>query len=420
MRLVHFVIGASPGFSGGTNRFLLLLILALVSVSGNAQIDPEQRRLIQLGYNQPLEGKAPIAAYGFYYYNRPGFFQTNLTLRLALAPIYVDAELGISQLIGPHTDVAIGISGGGFADSYSEIRGGGFRQEESFTGHGGDLSASVYHRFNPNYMIPLWAIFRVSGDVAFYERDRKTDPAFEVPEDIQALNFRTGLRLGGREPSLTAPLAMEVSAWYEGVFRTEGNRYGFGEDREVEAQTHRFWTRALLKYTFDPSEQYVDFSITAGTSLEADRFSAYRLGGFLPFSSEFPLSIPGYYFQELSAKRFFLVNGQYAFPLEPEKNWSVSIFGATGMVDYTDGLEQPGDWHSGVGGGITYASPSRSWFVSVVYGYGIDAIRHEKRGANQVGLLFQYDFDAKKRDPLRPFRPEVNPYRSRGGERIFR
>src|SRR5690349_1331864 len=87
----------------------------------HAQIDPQRRELIQLGYNQPLEGRGPLAAYGFYYLNKPQFLQrTNLTLRLAVAPVYIDSEFGISQALSPRTDVGFGLAGGGFADSYSE------------------------------------------------------------------------------------------------------------------------------------------------------------------------------------------------------------------------------------------------------------------------------------------------------------
>ncbi|PYI82564.1 MAG: hypothetical protein DME26_17245, partial [Verrucomicrobia bacterium] len=111
------------------------------------QIDPEKRRLLQLGYNQSLEGRGPIAGYGFFYYNQPNFLRTNLTLRASIAPVYLDTELGISQLLGPQTDFALGLAGGGFADSYSEIRRGVYRRKESFTGHSGELSSSIYHCF---------------------------------------------------------------------------------------------------------------------------------------------------------------------------------------------------------------------------------------------------------------------------------
>src|SRR3954469_13178115 len=90
-------------------RGWVLTVVAAVLIQGKiyGQLDPEKRRLIQLGYNQPLEGRAPISGYGFFYYNNPDFINTNMVLRLAIAPVYVDSELGFKGLITPNTDVAI-------------------------------------------------------------------------------------------------------------------------------------------------------------------------------------------------------------------------------------------------------------------------------------------------------------------------
>src|SRR5947199_10858371 len=110
--------------------FGFLFVFPLFSVFKlHAQIDPETRRLLQIGYNQPLEGQGPIAGYGFYLYNEPHFWATNLTLRAAVAPVYLDIELGFNNLLGPKTDLAIGLAGGGFAKSYSEIPKGVFHKE---------------------------------------------------------------------------------------------------------------------------------------------------------------------------------------------------------------------------------------------------------------------------------------------------
>ena len=89
----------------------------LLPVVASAQIDPVKRDLIQFGYNQPAEGRAPLSGYAFYYHNAPDFLRTNLTLRLAVAPTYLDSELGFAHALGPETDLALGLAGGGFADS---------------------------------------------------------------------------------------------------------------------------------------------------------------------------------------------------------------------------------------------------------------------------------------------------------------
>jgi len=185
----------------------ILWLALFVPFIATAQIDPYRRDLVQLGYHQALEGHAPFASYAFYYHNQPDFLRTNLTLRLALAPVYLDFELGFVNGLGPNTDFA---------------------------------------------------------------------------------------------------LAMELSAWYEGPFRTDSGLYGFGGDREVEPRSHLFWLEAALTYTLPKSQQNLSVRLIAGSSLDADRFSAYRLGGFLPLGSEFPLSVPGDCYQEISARQFAL------------------------------------------------------------------------------------------------------------------
>ena len=176
---------------------------------------------MQFGYNQAFEGHPPLAGYAYYYHNQPDFLRTNLTLRLAVAPVYLDANLGFVNGLGPNTDFAIGVAGGGYADSYNEIHGGTFYQSESFEGNGAEISASIYHRFNPAEQIPLNYILRGTAHYADYNRNNDTSPEFVLPNNHTDFSMRTGLRWGGVEPTLFPPLAMELSAWYEGHLRTD-------------------------------------------------------------------------------------------------------------------------------------------------------------------------------------------------------
>jgi len=394
-----------------------VLLLLWGATCGQAQLDPTKRELIQLGYNYPLQGHGPLSAYAFYYANLPNFYRTNLTLRLAIAPVYLDSEVGLAHLLGENTDVGLGLAGGGFADSYSEIRRGKYLREESFTGHGGGASASVYHLFNPGQRVPLYGLVRSELHYAIFSRDKETAPGFALPEDQPTMNFRTGLRLGGREPLMLPDVAMEISAWYENILRFQPSVYGFNGDRELKETSHLFWARALLAYTFPKIKHSFSVNLTAGTSANEDRFSAYRLGGILPLASEFPLTLPGYYFQEITASRFVLFGAQYSLPLDEKKNWAVTAVATTAAVRYLRGLEQPGQWHSGVGGGISYRSPKDAWQILVAYAYGVDAIRSEGRGAHSIGLLLQFDLERAHRNL---FDPAEQPLRSRGLERIFR
>ena len=392
----------------------MVLLGVAISCPWNAfgQIDPVKRELVQFGYNAPLEGHPPLAAYAFFYYNQPEFLRSNLTLRLAIAPTYVDSELGIRHVLDENTDLGIGIAGGGYADSYYEIRQGKYLQNESFDGFGGQANVSLYHLFNPGYQIPLNGVLRGTAHFATYSRTSDTAQNFELPDDMGIFTVRTGLRWGGREPTLFPALAMELSVWYEGVLRGQSDTYGFS-DRHVESHTHLFYGEAFLAYTLPKLKHNFSINITAGTSVDADRFSAYRLGGFLPMVAEFPLSLPGYYYQELSAERFALFAGNYTIPLDHHHRWNITATAATAYVDFLPGLEQPGHWNSGVGGGIFYTS--RTWRVMVGYGYGIDAIRDTGRGAQTIGFLWQLDWEPAKEAFFNGGQP--GPWR--GFQRVF-
>jgi hypothetical protein len=372
----------------------ILLIAGIVCPhAAFAQIDPVKRELIQFGYNQSLIGSSPISAYAFYYYNRPDFLDnTNLTLRMAVAPVYMDSELGILHALGPNTHLGFGLAGGGFADSYYEVRQGDYLKAESFNGDGVTGAASIYHLFNPGHRIPLNGLLRVETHYAAYNRDDDTARSFVLPPNQPEFNVRAGFRFGGKEPVMLPDLAMELSAWYVGQFRLDPGDYGFNNDRHVNAVSHQVWARALLDYTFE-SKQSFQVSITAGDTAKADRFSAYRLGGFLPLAAEFPLSLPGYFYQELSATRFALFNASYSVPIDPQKRFAVMGIASGALVQYLPGLEQPGHWNSGVGAGISYHSSSGAWQILVDYGYGFQAIRDSGRGGQTVGLLFQLNLE---------------------------
>lgn len=370
-----------------------MLSLCLCCPWARAQVDPIQRSLLQLGYDQPLNGRGPQAVYAYYYYNRPELVGTNVALRLAIAPAYVDGEIGFRELLSPNTDVGIGVYGGAFGDNYYEVRQGDYRLGESFDGHGGGTALSVYHLVNPGRQIPLNLVARLGFRYSAYARTRDTEDAFEIPDDRPMLFTRFGIRLAGKEPVLDPDLGLELSLWYERQWRWNDGPYGFAGDREVSDQSALYWLYAGVNYSWTNIGHRVSFAFTAGGSSESDRFSAWRLGGVLPLVAEFPLILPGYYYQELTATRFVHLYASYQFPLDPRKRVLLRFEAATANLEYLPGFEQPDDWQSGVGAGLIYSPQNRAFRVVARYGYGLNAQRNrDDEGGHSVGLLFQYDF----------------------------
>src|SRR5215510_3397167 len=99
-------------------RCLISVWVFVSGLSGLGQVDPFHRNLLQLGYDQPAGRQGPHGIYAYYYYNDPVFFGTNRALRLAIAPAYLDGEVGFREVLFPYTDVGVGFYGGAYGDNY--------------------------------------------------------------------------------------------------------------------------------------------------------------------------------------------------------------------------------------------------------------------------------------------------------------
>ncbi len=370
--------------------------MSLLACPALAQIDPIHRNLLQLGYDQPVEDQGPQAIYAYYYYNNPEIAGTNTALRLALAPLYVDGELGFRQLLSRSTDVGIGLYGGAFGDNYYEVRQGNYRRRESFDGHGGGTALSIYQLVNPGMLIPLNLVARGGVRYSTFSRTSDTADSFELPDGRPMPFVRGGVRLAGKEPVLYPDLGLELSVWAERQWRLNDGRYGFARDRQMNERSDLFWAYAGLDYSWTNIGHRVSFAATAGGAADVDRFSAWRLGGVLPLVAEFPLILPGYYYQELTARRFVHLSASYVMPLAFGDRLQLRLEAASALLDYVRGFEQPNPWQTGVGCELTFAPASKLYRVVLRYGYGIEAMRDGDRGAHSVGLLFQYDFEQLK------------------------
>ena len=369
--------------------------LVAAALPARAQVDTIPRNLIEIGYDQTAVGRAPQSEYAYYYYNRPDLFGPNIGLRTAIAPAYVDSEIGLRHLLSPTTDVGFGLAGGAFGDNFYDVAQGNYRENESFYGSGGGGALSIYQLLNPGMRIPLNLMVREGFRYSTYFDTSKTAKNFELPGDQLRDYTRVGLRFGGRQPLLFPALGLELSAWYERQRDYGATAYGFDDDRRLSPSTDLYWVFAGLNYQFKPSGDQLSVAFTAGGSTHADLFSAWRLGGVLPLVSEYPLMLPGYYYEELTAVHFAHFYGAYAIPLDRKQRWDVMFEAATAHLDYLPGYAQPGDWQSGAGMGFGF-SPGQRYKIILRCGYGFNALRSGKQGAESVGLLFQWNLSPKQ------------------------
>jgi hypothetical protein len=373
------------------------IVFLSAGITCRAQIDPVDRHLVELGYDQALAGHGPDAIYAYYYFNSPAYFGQDTALRLAVAPGYLDSEIGFKHLLSPTTDVGLGISGGVYGDNYYDVRRGNYIEDQSFYGDGGGMSASIYQLLDPGKLVPLNLIIREGFHYSTYFDSPQTASNFVLPDNQTDAFSLVGLRLAGIEPGLFPDLALELSAWYERQWHFDDDTYGVNNDRSITPYTDLYWCYAGLDYPFKKSGDKLTFATTIGGSNDADRMSAWRLGGFLPLVSEFPLLLPGYYYEELTAIRFVHFYGSYSIPLDQAHHWNFRLDAATARLDYLPGFNPGRAWQTGAGCGIIFTPKNKVYTIALNYGYGFNAIRYGKEGAQSLGMQFQYDFNAPKK-----------------------
>jgi hypothetical protein len=370
----------------------LALLPVLAAGPARAQRDPEPRAYVEVGTEAPLKGNAPVTGYAFFLWNRPHFPEPDQYLRVVVSPTYLLSELVQDHWpFGRHA-VSIGLNGGGLRFGHEEFRNGSYREEESFWGHGGELPLSYYAGTKLFDKLPLEGQVRLTPAYVVYGQSFDTADRFELPPDTGLFTGRVGLRLGGVPPELLPEVALEASAWYEATYRTETGTFGLPERPErLESLSQRAWGR--LAVVVAPADGHtIDVLLTAGVSRDVDLLSSFRLGSALPFRSEFPLILHGYFVEEVFAKRFWLLNASYRFPAWPgSRGVHLRIGGDIAGVDYIAGHRLPRKHLRGVGGDLSVAVTPRVTVV-VGYGYGLDAPRNGSFGGHEAHALIELKF----------------------------
>jgi hypothetical protein len=380
---------------------LAAALLALIVAPVRAQIDDARRFQLESGYEQGLGQPGPAAPYLFVYLNRPGVFRSSDTLRMAVAPVYLDTELGIKGAFGSFSDAGIGFSGGGYAFGQTEVFRGDEKRGESFVGHGGGPSLSAYPHLGHVGPLPLSGVLRVSGSYADYRRDDDTAPQFVLPPDEWTGVFRTGLRLGGQAPGLDTAPALEVSVWGESRVREHAASYGYDDDRAAQGRTNLYWSRMLFAYTLKDGVR-LGATTSFGGGAGVDRFSAYRLGGMLTQNAEFPLVLPGYFSQEIAARQFAHVYLRAGAALDDKKKYTVNVFAAGASITPVTGTDAGGAQHVGVGTGLEFTPRKGALHAMLSYGYSPTAMRGGRRGGDGAALSLELNFETAPKGATLP------------------
>jgi hypothetical protein len=357
-----------------------------------AQIDPEPRANFEVGVEGPLRGDGSTSGYAFYLWNRPHFLEEDLYWRIIVAPTYLTSELVRDRWPGPGHAIGIGVGGGFFPYDFDEFRDGSLQQRESFLGHGGELTLTYYRRLRIADVLPVEGQVRLRPQYVVYQRTGDTDPDFRLPHDTPIYSGRAGIRVGGEPPELLPAVALEASLWYEASHRQHSGQYGLPDaPLTTEPLTQQVWGRAggvLGLFRSHTARLFV----TGGMAIDPDPLSAFRLGSALPFRREFPLVLHGYYVDEIFARRFWLLNLAYRFPVWPGSDRvKLQLAFDYAVVDYLAGHALPRHALRGLGVDLSIEL-TRQVTLQVGYGYGWDAPRGGSFGGHELGTQLELKF----------------------------
>jgi hypothetical protein len=372
-------------------RLAITAALLGVAATAAAQVDPEPRANLELGVEGPLRGDGPLSGYAFFLWNRPHFVEEDWYLRVILAPTFVTSELVVDRWPADGHALGFGAGGGLFPYNFDELRGGSHIEGESFWGHGGEATLTYYRRLTLWDVLPIEGQLRLRPQYVAYDKNG-TDSAFRLPADTPIVHGRAGIRVGGVPPELLPELALELSLWYEASYRAVADAYGFEDaPRSLEHLTDRAWARAggIAKL---PGGHSLRAFVTGGTAERTDALSTFRMGSGLPFRSEFPLVLHGYYVDEVFARRFVLVNVAWRLPLPVAGDRvKLQLSFDYARVDYAAGHDLPRNGLRGVGADLCIQLTSRATLV-LGYGYGLDAPRGDRFGGHEAQTLLELRF----------------------------
>jgi hypothetical protein len=399
----------TKGREVGRVRFLAVLILPLVLVlTGDVDgvsaqviapietpytlIDDESRTRLEVGAETPLQGNGPLTGYAYVLLTRPHFLAEHVYLRAVIAPVYATGELIRDHWPTTHSALGFGLGGGLFAAGYTEFRDGRVDKEASFSGNTAEATLAYYLR-RPKVagVLPFEAQISVRPTYVLYDRNKDTSHRFRLPEDSAIYRVRTGIRLGGVPPDLFPESAVELSLWHQFSYRAAAGRYGLPErPQQTEHFTQETWIRLGGSYSFWGTQ--ASAFLNAGIAEDTDALSAFRLGGGLRLRAEFPYMLHGYNVDEISARRFCLVNLAYRFPLWPgQDRVHLDLLADYARVDYLPGHRLPHSGLAGVGANLSVALTKRITLVAG-HGYGIDAPRGRGFGGHEVIALFEFKY----------------------------
>ena len=327
----------------------------------------------------PLKGNAPINGYAFFLWNRPHYPEPDQYLRVVVAPTYLLTELVQDHWpFGRHA-VSVGLNGGGLRYGHDEYRNGNLQGRRVVLGPRRRAAALLLRGHEalrqapaPGPDPPHARLHRLPG-LLRHGRPLRAAPGHRAPHRSSGTPPRAGV-----PPELLPQLALEASAWYEAVYRTNADTFGFPERPGAPGVAHPARLGPSGRRSSSPPRGTPSTSWSPpGSRATTDLLSSYPHGQRAPLPERVPadparlLRRGGVRQAVLAAERVVPIPG-----LAGLRNVHLRISGDIAGVEYVDGHRLPREHLRGVGADVSIAITPR---VTVVGGLRIRLRRAPQR-----------------------------------------
>lgn len=375
------------------NLLCTALLVVVTSGAAFAQVDVEHRRTLTLQTSFAVgPSQQRLGGFGFFWFNENNYPWTNTALRVIFAGVYADAELSWFLPCSTNTAIGAGLGGGTYVNDIFPYANGRRLFGQEFEGDVANARLFINQTIpNPT---PLPLNVRLSYSPAFqYFHATDNTRAFDRPRDFFTHNFLGEIRFGGIEPGLTKTRGLELYLSAETSHRAGFDAFG---PTAAHYPLHDDYQRlfASLSGKLPAGPVTVSARFAGGSTHNVDVLNAWKLGGNLVGTDEYALTLHGYYIRELFAESFYIANLDIGIPLLPNRKLVAHLYADNAYAKVLDPLTgAANDWHNFIGVGAGLGFPA--WWgtqVLVSYGYGVNAVRYDRRGGHEIGIALEKQF----------------------------
>jgi len=176
--------------NSSSNSATLCALVTGFAVTIQAQIDPAPRKLLHLGVNQSCTTTVRWGPMRFITGNMPQVPTTNRRCAWPLRQATWTVSWGSTDLLGEHTDLAVGLFRGDVSPTATrKCRGGTTIAMSPSTANGGGANVSIYHLFNPGQPYSVERRVARQRELSRVRRNGRHGGRLELPDDQPFLHF---------------------------------------------------------------------------------------------------------------------------------------------------------------------------------------------------------------------------------------